>query len=103
MLLFLDRINYIFHIPERLYVNIGPLIYDYIYSQMPVISALRCCYSICEFDIQLTYQPFYHLICFISSSPEQNTERRINKGKSGLKIFLYHYKGIETADRMSYN
>ena len=36
-------------------------------------------------------------------SPEQNAERRINKGKSGLKIFLYHYKGIETADRMSYN
>lgn len=37
------------------------------------------------------------------SSPEKNAERRINKGKSGLKIFLYHYKGIETADRMSYN
>ena len=36
-------------------------------------------------------------------SPEQNAERRINKGKSWLKIFLYHYKGIETADRMSYN
>ena len=36
-------------------------------------------------------------------STEKNAERRINKGKSGLKIFLYHYKGIETADRMSYN
>ena len=44
--LFFDRINYIFHIPERLYVNIDPLIYDYIYSQMPVISALGCCYYI---------------------------------------------------------
>ena len=37
------------------------------------------------------------------NSPEQNAERRINKGKSGLEVFLYHYKGIETADRMSYN
>ena len=36
-------------------------------------------------------------------SPEQNAERRINKGKAGLEVFLYHYKGIETADRMSYN
>ena len=42
--------------------------------------------------------PFYG-----RDSPEKNAERRINKGKSGLKIFLYHYKGIETADRMSYN
>lgn len=27
----------------------------------------------------------------------------MNKGKTGQLFSLYHYKGIETADRMSYN
>ena len=37
------------------------------------------------------------------TSPEQNAERRINKGKTGQKLFLYHYKSIETANQISYN
>ena len=43
------------------------------------------------------------LLYHTNNSPEQNAERRIDKGKTGLIIFLYHYKSIETAGRMSYN
>ena len=43
------------------------------------------------------------IFLLLINSPEQNAERRINKGKVGLEVFLYHYKGIETANRMSYN